>query len=53
MQIIILVAWLIPGRVFADKYITILKIQMEICKDRGRGRWKNIGPFNQLSPFEV
>ena len=36
MQIIILVAWLVPGRVFADKYITVLKIQMAICKDGGR-----------------
>ena len=33
MKIIILVAWLAPGRVFADGYITVFEIQMEICKD--------------------
>ena len=33
---LILVAWLGPGRTSADGYITVLKIQMELCKD-GRG----------------
>ena len=35
MKIIILVAWLVPGRVFADGYITVLKIRMKICKVEG------------------
>ena len=42
MQIVNLIAWLVPGRVIADKYITVLKIQMEIWKDRGRVK---IGSF--------
>ena len=33
-KIIILVVWLGPGRVLADGYITVIKIQMEICKER-------------------
>ena len=43
MQFIILVAWLVSGHVFADEYITVLKIQMELCKDRGRVK---IGTFS-------
>ena len=31
---VILDAWLGLGRSFADGYITVLKIQMEICTDR-------------------
>ena len=37
-----LIVWLDPGHVSADGYITILKNQMEICKD---GRWIKIGSF--------
>ena len=36
MEIIILVAWLVPGRLFADGYIAVRKFQMEICRDGGR-----------------
>ena len=32
MQIVDLVVWLVPGRAIADKYITVLKIQMELWK---------------------
>ena len=35
-------AWLGLGRVFADGYITVLKIQMEVHKD---GRREKIGSF--------
>ena len=33
---LILVAWLGSGRVFADGYITVLKIQMQVSKDGRR-----------------
>ena len=33
---LILVAWLGPGRVFADGSIAVLQMQMEICKDGRR-----------------
>ena len=42
MKIIILVAWVVPRRVFADEFITVLEIQMEICKNGGRVK---IGSF--------
>ena len=32
---LILVAWLGLGRFSVDGYITVLKIQMEICRDGG------------------
>ena len=37
-----LVAWLGPGCVFADAYITVLKIQTEVCEDE---REEKIGSF--------
>ena len=37
-----LVAWLGPGSVSADGYITVLKVQMDICKG---GRRIKIGSF--------
>ena len=49
MQIIILVAWLVPGCDFADKYITVLKIQLQICKD---GRRVKIYHFNHHLKFK-
>ena len=33
-RLILVVAWLGQGGVSADAYITVLKIQMQICKDR-------------------
>ena len=39
---LILLAWLGPGRFSADGYITVLKIQMDVCKD---GRGEKIGSF--------
>ena len=33
---LILVAWLDPGHVSADGYITVLKIEMEISKNGGQ-----------------
>ena len=35
-KVLILVAWLDPGRASADGYITVLNIQTEICKNGGR-----------------
>ena len=33
-RLILVVAWLGQGGVSADAYITVLKIQMQMCKDR-------------------
>ena len=39
---LILDAWLGPGQAFANGYITVLKVQTEICKD---GRWVKMESF--------